>query len=108
MTRPVCPRCGGSNIRRSTAYWQCLSCDRDWQEATPPPECLNGPSDKCRGAVEYRLLPGPADARSFPRCEFHFEQRLTSAERDLELLSPCIPSWFDPMDAGEAWGEDDY
>lgn len=23
-------------------------------------------------------------------------------------LPTSAPSWFDPMDAGEAWGEDDY
>ena len=25
-----------------------------------------------------------------------------------DLMSHCPEPWFDPMDAGEAWGEDDY
>ena len=25
-----------------------------------------------------------------------------------DLMPQSPPSWFDPMDAGEAWGEDDY
>ena len=27
---------------------------------------------------------------------------------DLSGLPECPPSWFDPADAGEAWGEEDY
>lgn len=70
-------------------------------------ECLDGP-EGCAGEVEYRTTPDRSDFRGFPRCETHFERRLEQAEHNLELLSSTPPSWFDPMDAGEAWGEDDY
>lgn len=26
-----CPHCGSRDTRRATAYWQCLTCERDWQ-----------------------------------------------------------------------------
>lgn len=67
--------------------------------------CLDGPVD-CAGPVELRSTPDRSDLRSFPRCEHHFEQRLASAERTLELLSPCPAPWFDEGYAGERWDED--
>jgi hypothetical protein len=30
--RPACPKCGGADTRRATAYWQC-ACGHEWQEA---------------------------------------------------------------------------
>jgi hypothetical protein len=71
--------------------------------------CLNQ-SDECVGPVEFRPCP-PRGERSFPRCEFHHEQRWAqyddpdSIERWADSDVP--PPWFDPMDAGERWNEDD-
>lgn len=68
-------------------------------------ECLEGP-EGCRGPVEYRLAPDRDDCKAFPRCEAHWERRLKSAERTMELLSDAPPRWFDPAYAGESWDED--
>lgn len=69
-------------------------------------ECIDGP-EGCEGEVEYRTTPDRTDGKAFARCKGHFEKRLDSCERTLELLSPSPPAWFDPMDAGERW-DDDY
>lgn len=68
-------------------------------------ECLDGP-EHCAGAVELRSTPDRPDFKVFARCEHHFDLRLASASRNLELLSPCPPAWFDPSYAGESWDED--
>lgn len=70
-----------------------------------PLTCLDGPAD-CAGPVEYRTTPDRRDGKSFPRCEAHFERRLSSTERNLELMSDTPPAWFDPTYAGERWSED--
>lgn len=67
--------------------------------------CLDGP-DGCAGAVEYRTTPDRRDGRAFPRCAAHFEQRMESVQRNLELMSPARPAWFDESYAGERWEED--
>jgi hypothetical protein len=72
-------------------------------------DCLDHRPDRpgeCRGEVEYRLSPDRADFKAFPRCEAHWEKRLKSAERTLELLSDTRPDWFDESYAGERWEED--
>ena len=67
--------------------------------------CLQRSSkDDCVGPVEYRMLPD--NPRAFPRCEFHFEQRLEQSPHNLELMSPARPSWFDESAAGEHWDTD--
>lgn len=60
----------------------------------------------CRGEVELRTTPDRTDGRAFPRCEGHFEERLASAGRTLELTSHARPGWFSEADAGERWDED--
>ena len=67
------------------------------------PKCLNESKD-CKGPVEYRIR---ADGLSFPRCDFHWDQRLETEQHIKELESPFAPDWFDPLDAGERWDEDD-
>lgn len=69
-------------------------------------ECLDGPAD-CAGPVEYRTTPDRSDGKAFPRCEHHFDLRMGSVERNLELMSPCRPAWFDEANAGEHWDEDE-
>lgn len=70
--------------------------------------CLNDgdPLSECSGPVEYRW-PGYGD-KSWPRCEFHGEQRLETQRGIDERYPVTAPPDFDPMDAGEVWGEDDY
>jgi hypothetical protein len=65
--------------------------------------CLDCGTDQ---GVEYRTTPDRADGKTFPRCTPCFERRLDEAEKNLELLSPVIPAWFDPGYAGESWDED--
>ena len=62
----------------------------------------------CNGPVEMRLR--ASDWKSFPRCDFHWEQQLEEQERIDRLYAPnsdVPPIGFDPADAGERW-EDDY
>lgn len=73
-------------------------------------ECLDHgrPDDPCEGAVEYRMSL-TASGRNFPRCDHHWDKRLEEQERINRDYpdSPMAPAWFDPMDAGERWDEDD-
>lgn len=71
-----------------------------------PLECLER-NEHCAGPVEMRTTPDRTDGRAFPRCEAHFAARLADVERNLELLSPCRPAWFDESYAGERWEEDE-
>jgi hypothetical protein len=77
------------------------------EEIAEPLECIDGPQD-CQGAVEWRTTPDRTDGKSFMRCEGHFDKRMQSVERTLELTSRSRPSWFDESYAGERWDEDDY
>lgn len=67
--------------------------------------CIDGPND-CAGAIEFRTTPDRQDGRGFPRCEHHFDLRMDSVERNLELQSDVPPAWFDEADAGERWDEE--
>jgi hypothetical protein len=67
-------------------------------------ECLQH-GDDCKGEVEWRISPDRDDMKAFPRCEYHWEKRLESAERTMELLSDVPAPWFDPAYAGESWDE---
>lgn len=65
-------------------------------------ECIDGPNG-CDGKIEYRMTPDRRDFKSFPRCEYHFDQRLALAERNAVYNSPLPPDDFDPWYAGEEW-----
>lgn len=69
------------------------------------PECIENP-EECQGPVEYHSVDGRSQA--WPRCEFHWEQRLDRREGSMEIYenSDVPPSWFDPAYAGERWDED--
>jgi hypothetical protein len=69
-------------------------------------ECLDGP-EGCKGPVEYRWTPDRDDFKTFPRCEAHFDKRLEQSEKNRELMSDVVPSWFDESYAGERWYEDE-
>jgi len=87
-------------------------CQNDWgwclvEGHDPDPlECINGP-EQCRGEVEYRM-PLSGTGKSFPRCEYHWEQRLDREAEINERYPVNPPSDWSPLDAGEAWGENDY
>lgn len=66
--------------------------------------CIDGPGG-CAGPVEYHTTPDRRDGKAFARCTAHFEKRMTSVERNLELTSDVPPAWFDPGYAGESWHE---
>jgi hypothetical protein len=53
-----------------------------------------------------RTTPDRTDFKHFPRCEHHFDVRMASVERNLELTSDVAPSWFSEADIGERWHED--
>lgn len=73
-------------------------------------DCLeNHPDsdDPCKGEMDYRMaLSGTG--RSFPRCDHHWDRRLEIQEGINERYPTHPPSDWSPLDAGEAWGEDDY
>ena len=69
-------------------------------------DCLNSNAD-CKGATEYRM-PLSGTGKSFPRCDFHWSERLDIQQGIDERYPHHAPADFDPYYAGEAWGEDDY
>lgn len=76
-------------------------------EQEEPLQCINDSYGDCAGPVEYRM-PLSATGRSFPRCAKHWSDRL-DLERGLRQRYPeqPPPDWS-PLDAGEAWDEEDY
>lgn len=76
-------------------------------EPDEPLECIDDHGeDGCQGPVEYRM-PLSGTGESFPRCEKHWNERLAVQEDIDERYPQMAPADFDPLDAGEAWGEDD-
>lgn len=72
-------------------------------------ECLDDHGENtCEGDVEYHSV-DPGRAAAFPRCDYHWGERLMRRENSIERYenSDVAPSWFDPADAGERW-DDDY
>lgn len=61
----------------------------------------------CAGPVEYRM-PLSGSGRSFPRCEGHWEARLRMEDELRHRYPEQPPADWSPLDAGEAWSEDDY
>lgn len=68
--------------------------------------CLDRHDGECSGPVEYRAaLSGTG--RPFPRCDAHWDRRLTRQEEINRRYPPNAPADFDPAYAGERWDEDD-
>lgn len=69
-----------------------------------PLECLDDgrPDDPCNGTIEYRMALS-ATGRSFPRCEHHWETRVTREDGIRRRYPQQQPVDFDPAYAGEAW-----
>ena len=73
-------------------------------------ECLSSFGEEpnaCQGVVEYRT-PLSGSGRAFPRCDRHWAQRLESEEQLRRRYPVSPPADWSPMDAGEAWDEQDY
>ena len=69
--------------------------------------CVQAVTGSCRGVVARRE-PLSGTGRSFPRCDLHWDQRL-QLQRELSHRYPVSPpADWSPLDAGEAWDEDDY
>lgn len=85
-----------------------VDCREAYDGAHTPARCLNE-NDDCNGPVELRW-PGYGH-RSWPRCEFHGEERIERHNDPNSVAryadSDCVPEWFDPAYAGERW-EADY
>ena len=64
-------------------------------------DCLNFNSH-CDGAVEYRMGLS-ATGVSFPRCDYHWEQRLELQDGINRRYPVNEPADFDPLYAGETW-----
>lgn len=78
------------------------------QTSTEKLECVQSFNEQgCRGGVQYRT-PLSATGRSYPRCDRHWDARL-QLEAELNQRYPATPppDWS-PLDAGEAWDEEDY
>lgn len=67
----------------------------------PTEECLQFGED-CSGPVDFHSVDGN---RAWPRCEYHFAERLKRYENSIERYanSDVEPEWFDPSFAGESW-----
>jgi len=74
-----------------------------------PDECINAGdgSEGCAGMIEYRM-PLSGTGQAFPRCEFHWDRRLELEDQLNERYPVHAPADWSPMDAGEAWGPEDY
>lgn len=67
--------------------------------------CIDDYGDgECRGPVEWHSI-DPGRERAWPRCDYHWGQRLDRFENSIEryATSDVAPSWFDPSYAGEEW-----
>lgn len=91
-----------------TPYNGCMEYDKYFaitvDRPLPAEDCINY-SDDCLGPVEYHSIDS---FKAFPRCRAHLAKRLTQRENSIELYanSDVAPSWFDPANAGESWGDD--
>jgi hypothetical protein len=73
-----------------------------------PLRCLDGGRGDCKGPVELRAPLSPTGV-PHARCDKHWEWRLEKQEQiDRDFPDSDIPpAWFNPLDAGERWSEDD-
>ena len=61
----------------------------------------------CEGRV-YRREALSGSGTRFPRCEAHWAGRLEREAVIRQRYPVRPPADWSPLDAGEAWGEDDY
>lgn len=68
-------------------------------------ECIDGPGRECEGSVNWHSLdPGVRPAN--PYCWKHWGDRCDREQELRERYPYHAPADFDPMYAGEYWGED--
>ncbi len=72
-------------------------------------DCLDGP-EGCHGDVHMYLALSGSGMR-WPRCERHYGEYVARVQPKIEETRKRYPDRaprdFDPMFAGERWGEDD-
>ncbi len=73
----------------------------------PDAECIDAYVGTCTGPVELREALS-ASGRPFPRCDRHWARRLEREDELQRRYPPSPPADWSPMDAGEAWDEEDY
>lgn len=99
----ICDDC----LQDTADRWVTDDCPQSMDGEHHPARCLNENED-CNGPVELRW-PGYG-TRSWPRCEFHGEERIERHNDPNSVAryadSDCVPDWFDPAYAGERWEED--
>lgn len=61
----------------------------------------------CSGAVEYRMALSGTGI-SYPRCEAHWDQRVSREEQLRERYPQQPPPDWSPDLIGESWDEEDY
>lgn len=110
-TQAVCDWCGGGGKHTSSGNWKTGEWyGNDWRtcsvcEGTGVMTCGDAwdDSEHCNGHVE---------TLSGTYCEYHRDERNERLERARRAAEPYMsvspPDWYDYMDAGEYWGEDDY
>jgi len=96
-----CPRCKSSMVKDEA----CGNCPFVDEEGVPY-VCLDE-SPECKGSVELRYPLSPT-GKWFPRCDKHWEERLEIQDGINARYPSSPPSDWSPLDAREAWGEDDY
>lgn len=72
--------------------------------------CINGYGDAevgCTGPIEFRE-PLSGSGRSFPRCDKHWAARMRMQDELNRRYPRTPPRDWSPLDAGEAWDEDEY
>lgn len=81
----------------------------DTEEALSAQDCIQYGDDggECSGTVEYRW-PLSGTGKSYPRCNRHWHDRLDLQQQLNERYPAQPPADWSPLDAGEAWDEDDY
>lgn len=70
-----CPKCGSSDVRKATVYWQCLSCNSEW------------------------LL---RDRPTGERAGEGWREVVAEIDRDRVAAGQTIRPWTDPSSGGEA------
>lgn len=104
----------GHSIVTTTGAIRRMIEDGEWVDATPPMPPCNGPTyghdEPCEGEVEWQFT--GIGMKTAPLCPLHhkvvLDANLKLMERVNEYHSPSPPDWYDYLNAGEHWSEDDY
>lgn len=70
-------------------------------------ECVESWDGECEGEVRHHQSPS-GSGMAYPRCDAHWYALLDTMQAINERYPVNPPSDWSPLDAGEAWGEEDY